>query len=401
MTDNVPITPGAGAVIAADEVVDGVLGTVKVQYVKLMDGTLDGTAKAAVGPNGIKTDPSAAVDLGAGAATAKTQRMTIDTSQLSAPATATFAIASGVAPVALPTDQPPVATKVAAAAIADGASVTLGSKADAADAHTDVTAITAMSVFKQISKSIQLLVFGGGTQAAAMRTTLATDSPGIVTLGQTTKSASVPVAMASDQLGPAASAASLPVVLTPPVAALGSYSMGLASGTMAAGLAAAAPIASFRYGGTNKALVKKIVLSAGDTATAFAAGIVSFNLFVARSFTASDTGGAAATITGNNGKLATSFATTGISDFRASSTAALTPGTRTLDATPVGAYIGSVPAVAGSLLCPVGTFLFLAEATMLPLILAQNEGFVVQATVPGTGTWTFSVQVAWDEVSAF
>ena len=44
---------------------------------------------------------------------------------------------------------------------------------------------------------------GSGVQATAMRTTLATDSPGIVTLGQTTKSASVPVTWASDQVGTA------------------------------------------------------------------------------------------------------------------------------------------------------------------------------------------------------
>lgn len=40
------------------------------------------------------------------------------------------------------------------------------------------------------------------------------DSPGIVTLGQTTKSASVPVAIASDQLGGAAPANSVPIVLS-------------------------------------------------------------------------------------------------------------------------------------------------------------------------------------------
>jgi hypothetical protein len=59
MADNVPITAGAGTNIAADEVLDGVLGTVKVQYVKLMDGTDNGTAKAAVSANGLKVDGSA------------------------------------------------------------------------------------------------------------------------------------------------------------------------------------------------------------------------------------------------------------------------------------------------------------------------------------------------------
>ena len=48
MADNVAVTAGSGTTIAADEVTDGTLGTVKVQYVKLMDGTLDGTAKAKI-----------------------------------------------------------------------------------------------------------------------------------------------------------------------------------------------------------------------------------------------------------------------------------------------------------------------------------------------------------------
>lgn len=53
MADNVAITAGSGTTVAADEVIDGTLGTVKVQYVKIMDGTLDGTSKVAVGANGI------------------------------------------------------------------------------------------------------------------------------------------------------------------------------------------------------------------------------------------------------------------------------------------------------------------------------------------------------------
>lgn len=58
MADNVAITAGTGTTVAADEVVDATLGTVKVQFVKIMDGTLDGTSKATVGSNGLKTDGS-------------------------------------------------------------------------------------------------------------------------------------------------------------------------------------------------------------------------------------------------------------------------------------------------------------------------------------------------------
>lgn len=59
MADNVAITAGVGTTVAADEVADGTLGSVKVQFVKLMDGTLDGTDKAAVGANGLAVDVKA------------------------------------------------------------------------------------------------------------------------------------------------------------------------------------------------------------------------------------------------------------------------------------------------------------------------------------------------------
>jgi len=53
MADNVVVTPGVGDTIAADEVADGTLGTVKVQYVKIMDGALGGTTKAGVAASGV------------------------------------------------------------------------------------------------------------------------------------------------------------------------------------------------------------------------------------------------------------------------------------------------------------------------------------------------------------
>src|SRR5690348_17007050 len=61
MADNVAITAGSGTTIAADEVVDGTLGTVKVQYVKIMDGTLNGTGKATVDTNGLNVSVIASV----------------------------------------------------------------------------------------------------------------------------------------------------------------------------------------------------------------------------------------------------------------------------------------------------------------------------------------------------
>lgn len=59
MSDNVDITPGSGKTILADEVTEGTLGTGVVQFMKIMDGTLNGTTKAAVGANGLAVDVGA------------------------------------------------------------------------------------------------------------------------------------------------------------------------------------------------------------------------------------------------------------------------------------------------------------------------------------------------------
>ena len=52
MADNIAVTPGSGATMAADEVVDATLGTVKVGYGKIMDGTPDSTNKLIINANG-------------------------------------------------------------------------------------------------------------------------------------------------------------------------------------------------------------------------------------------------------------------------------------------------------------------------------------------------------------
>jgi hypothetical protein len=52
MSDNLAVTPGTGSTIGMDEVVDGTLGTVKVGFGKIMDGTLDSTNKLIVNSSG-------------------------------------------------------------------------------------------------------------------------------------------------------------------------------------------------------------------------------------------------------------------------------------------------------------------------------------------------------------
>lgn len=192
------------------------------------------------------------------------------------------------------------------------------------------------------------------------------------------------------------------VVRPADVGALGSYEVSEASGTMAAGLASASPIFSFRYGAANLAVIRSVYMSAGNAGTAFAAGVGVFRMFVARSFTVNDTGGTALTLTGNNGKMRTSMATTGLSDARIASTGTLTAGTRTLDTTPVGTIVVPLSTTASISMIAPGTKIFDAGASQeYPLVLAQNEGFVIQATVAATGTWSFAVNVEWDEVTSY
>lgn len=179
----------------------------------------------------------------------------------------------------------------------------------------------------------------------------------------------------------------------------GSYAKGLQSGVIGAGASANSPVFSLRYTGAQLCLVRRVRISVGDIATAFAAGVARFDLFAARSFSASDTGGTAATLTGSIGKLRTAMATTGIGDIRIANTGVLSAGTRTLDTDPIASIAAGVVATAGIGIIPPHTPLFDARAGEHPLALANNEGFVIQGTVPATGTWALAVSVEYDEVA--
>lgn len=184
---------------------------------------------------------------------------------------------------------------------------------------------------------------------------------------------------------------------------LGVYKKSTLSGTMAAGLAAAANVYSYRWGdATRLGVVQKVTIDGlSGSATAFTAGFGSLRMFQARSFTASDTGGTAGTLTGNNSKLRTSMGTTLLTDLRMSSTAALTAGTRTLDSEAVG-QISLTFGTATSVQYLNTTVLFGEDVgPEMPIVCAQNEGFVIQATVPATGTWQFGVSTRWAEVTAY
>jgi len=183
----------------------------------------------------------------------------------------------------------------------------------------------------------------------------------------------------------------------------GSYRMAQLSGTMAAGLAANSEIFQFRWADATRLCIVTSVIFDGlsGSSTAFTAGLGKVDMLVARSWTADGSGGTAATITGNNAKQRSSMGTTLLGASRIASTAALTAGTKTLDTQAIGQYSTTFGTVANVQAIPQCDLFHIDPGGESPLILAQNEGFVVRATVPATGTWQFGVTVCWTEVTAY
>lgn len=184
--------------------------------------------------------------------------------------------------------------------------------------------------------------------------------------------------------------------------ALGTYMKALLTGTMAAALAGGSPIWSCRWTDpTRLALILKVALDGFGVATGFAAGFANFRLKPLRAYTVVDSGGTAGTLTGNNGKLRTSMATMLMADMRIASTATLTAGTRTADTDAIGILGLSLGTGGTAQLATPTPLLDASDAGRHPVVLAANEGLVIEATVPATGTWQAGVSCTWAEVTSF
>jgi hypothetical protein len=188
--------------------------------------------------------------------------------------------------------------------------------------------------------------------------------------------------------------------------ALGSYRIALISGSMAAGLTAASDIFQVRWSTANLALIWGLQLDGTiSLGTGFAAGAASFRAFISRSWTVDGSGGTPATLTGNNNKLRTSMATSSMGAVRISSTGALTTGTKTNDASPIAQSVYVTPTSTYTLL--LGQSGLYGSSTLenggnpAPVVLAQNEGITLQATVPATGVWQFGATMTWSEVASY
>ncbi len=186
-----------------------------------------------------------------------------------------------------------------------------------------------------------------------------------------------------------------------PTDVLGWNSIGVATGAVTA-LAAGAPVFSFRNLATNPIIVRRIGVGFVTTTAFTAAQIISLGLVAARSFTASDSGGTAIALTGSNAKHRTALATPTSLDCRIATTAALTAGTRTLDVNNLALVIGWA-AAAGTTIAPGLNNLLSHDTGDYPLILAQNEGFVVasQTAMGAGGVGVAAIAMEFAEASAF
>lgn len=184
--------------------------------------------------------------------------------------------------------------------------------------------------------------------------------------------------------------------------ALGVYQATHVSGVMAAGLAASAEIFQLRWThASNVCLIRQLQISAVADTVAFTAGRGNFNLAVARSWTADGSGGTAMTLTGNNQKLRTSMGTTGMGAIRGAATAALTAGTKTIDTQALSSVQVVCPAAAATMMLNQVDMINPESESEYPIVLAQNEGLVIRATVAAIGTWGFSVNVKWMELASY
>jgi len=187
--------------------------------------------------------------------------------------------------------------------------------------------------------------------------------------------------------------------------AFGIYRIAMLTGTMAAGLASGSEIFQARWtDATRLALIWGLSFDGFGSATAFSAGFSNMSMTIARSWTVDGSGGSAATLTDNNQKMRTSMGTSLMGSIRVSTTSALGAGTKTLDAQPIARVVMSLNNVANTQYLPPATVGFgnLEDGgNPTPIVLVQNEGIVVRATVPATGTWQTGITLSWAEVASY
>ena len=176
-------------------------------------------------------------------------------------------------------------------------------------------------------------------------------------------------------------------------------SIGAQSGSIT-GIAANGAVFSLRNIGTNNLIIRRVGCGVFIFTAFTTAQVVDFSLIVARSFTASDTGGTAIALTGNNCKHRTSLATVTNIDCRIATTAALTAGTKTLDTNTIG-QTGGWSTGTANVIAPTLNNLFQHDPSDYPLVLATNEGINIQVltAMGAAGVGRFYANIEFAEVT--
>lgn len=134
----------------------GVAGTNKFRV--RSTAVASGTVNVRITPTNVPIEPAPTVTLAASSATigALSANQSVNVAQVAGTTTDTNSgnKSAGTIRVVLATDQPALSTAMPTS-VADGSLTTLGTKADAKSTATDTTAVSAMSVLKQISASVQ------------------------------------------------------------------------------------------------------------------------------------------------------------------------------------------------------------------------------------------------------
>ena len=189
---------------------------------------------------------------------------------------------------------------------------------------------------------------------------------------------------------------------------LGHYSLGVGSGILPAALGANSEIFQFRWAdATRLCVINRVTISAIVSTTMFAAGVpVQIDLVKATAWSVAGTLGTAispAALLKKRTSMGSSLIASG--DIRIATTAALGVGTKTLEGNALALLMAPGPitgALNGQIIAPGTPLLNTVPGEDHPLVLAQNEGFVIRSVaVPITGTWMATVQVDWTEVAAF
>jgi hypothetical protein len=168
------------------------------------------------------------------------------------------------------------------------------------------------------------------------------------------------------------------------------------SGVFLSGMGTLSPVYSFLWTPTpSVAAITRLRISAWSGGTAFSAAAMGmFSIVIARNFTVPDSGGTGINFIDGSSRLRVNMAYAQATIMIAGNSA-LTPGTRTLDSAPLDQKSFMIPTTANTLFTATPLTLFEKISGEQPLVLQANEGFIVNAQVPGSGSWSFSASLEW------